>query len=899
MTLSRRALERLIILNTAIWIVVLALGVSVLDRSRGSIGAALAPIGEELGGFTGLLLGELTPGSEPLPAYALEIAPRVLRAAELSTPRATAWETPADAPWFPARLVAGERDYAVEAQLSHAGDRGRAVESRSWRVRFAPGTTEHGVSEISLAPAGARRHATTLLARDLARRLDLVAPPGGFVTLTINGVAAGPFFWSETPSASTFARLGVPSGEIVAPVPRIARGPHDLAGLRDEDVAFAAYYTSDAAPRADEVRGPQKLERLLRLARHADDATFAAEVPQLLHVEHYLAWNALAWLFGSDDADAFLRLAWYFDPVTGLLEPSVDALALTEQPGSVGQIDPRDASRLSERLLRIPEYRQTRNQTLWELVGDGRDQLVRDADARLGEVLVPLARSRSAFGRLRELAEVRRSARNTLQRNAATFRAALLAARVDAQPLLDRRGRTAHLSLHLEPHGLADVEITQIRFDLGSLRAVGDGLATITLRDPAGRVVARDHVTPEISGSTVVLRPEAAVLSPWRAGEGGSGWRADLDLPFFDAGAWNRRGFVERIELGYRNTINERTLEPTELFFRRVAREDEALAANAEWPESLPLRDLPFHVRGDELVLPAGSFRLDETLVVPARYRLRFEAGAELALAEGVSVFSVRGMRADGTAEAPVVLRAADPEAPWGAIAVMRASEASNLQHVVVSGGSEATYDGIAFTGQLAFHAADAILREVEVRDGAADGLSLQRSRFDVAYSRFVANRGDGADAGWSHGSVSDSLFSNNGDDGLDLGTSEVSVARSEFRTMADKGVSVGERSALTLVRSDVLDNDIGVASKEDSRAALIETDVRGNRLGVALYRDNPAYGHGFASVRGGIFSGNVEDWEVADGSEIQLADVQRERENTIARSVGVFLSSLAASGAR
>lgn len=902
MSLSRRAFERLIILNTAIWIVVLVVGASVLERSRSSITAALAPIGDELGGWTGLVLGELAPGAEPLARYELRIAPRVLRAAALSTPRASTWPSAGEAPWFPATLVAGEREFSVEAQLAPegAGDR---FEARAWRLRFDSESTQAGVQEIALAPASAKRHSGALLARDLARGLGLLAPPGGFVRLQINGVEAGPFFWSEAIRSTTFARLGVPSGEILTPAGGRARVPRTLIGASDDALALAAYDVANATD-ASEERGPAKLERLLRLTRHADDATFAAEVPQLLNVEQYLRWNALTWLFGDAEADAFLALAWYFDPVTGLLEPSVDELAVAGRAGDLARIDSRDASRLGERLLEIPEYRQERNQVLWQLAAASENDLVGDADDRLGELLVPLARSRGAFGRLQELADVRRDTRETLKRNAARFRSAVVAARVDAEAVRTTPQHSARLALDLEPHGLADLELTEIHFDVGSLGAVGQGEATLVLRDPAGEVVSRETLTPDESGSSVVLRPRSTVLAPWssRLLDGRTTWRAEIELPFFRTAQWQRPGFLERVELRYRNSITRHRLAPSELFFRSetpAAGDDAAVARTLEWPTTLRNAGRPFRVDGDELVLAAGDHRLDHSLVVPARFRLRFEAGARLHLAPDVSIYTLRGIRADGSEDAPVELRAQDPARPFGAVAVVRAAEASNLQHVVVSGGSEATFQGIAFTGQLAFHAADAILRHVEVREGAADGLSLQRSRFDIAHSRFVENVGDGTDAGWSQGSVSNSLFSSNGDDGLDLGTSEVSVARSEFRTMRDKGVSVGERSVLTLVRSDVLDSDIGVAAKEDSRAALIETDVRGNRLGVALYRDNPAYGDGYASVTGGTFSGNVEDWQVSPGSEIELAQVRRERENTIARSVSVFLSSLAASGAR
>ena len=154
-------------------------------------------------------------------------------------------------------------------------------------------------------------------------------------------------------------------------------------------------------------------------------------------------------------------------------------------------------------------------------------------------------------------------------------------------------------------------------------------------------------------------------------------------------------------------------------------------------------------------------------------------------------------------------------------------------------------------------------------------------------------------DAGWSQGSIDESLFANNGDDGVDLGTSEVRIAHSEFRQMTDKGISVGERSRALIEDCVVLDSAIGIASKEDSRATISGTQLRGNRVGLALYSDNHAYGGGFAAVRESVFAGNVSDMDVTPESRVELTDVTRERDNTVARSFSVFLSSLANSGAR
>ncbi|MBW2359853.1 MAG: right-handed parallel beta-helix repeat-containing protein [Deltaproteobacteria bacterium] len=908
MLLSRRAFERLIIFNTAIWIVVAVLGISALERSRDSLEAYLAPIGDELGGWIGLVLGDAAPGSEPLPAYELLVAPRILRAAEFSSPAHATLRDRGALPWFPARFRAGEAEHDVQAQLEPGAERGQAFEARAWRVRFSGTEAQHGLRELVLLPAGVRHHATALVARRVARELGLVSPPGGFATLRINGVNAGPFFWSESIGRGTFTRLGIPDGEILAPVSGSPHLPRALGSAVREELTFAHYtLTAENGPAPGRAR--DKLRHLLALTRDADDARFGSDVAQLLHVERYLAWNALSWLFGSSDSNSFLELAWYFDPVTGLLEPSVERFGSTPRLKDTARFDAEETSRLTERLLRIPRYRQRRNEILWRLVGDPDRDIVDDADAQLGSVLVRLARAPGSLTRLHALAELRRDSRETLSHNAAVFRAALVTGHVDVEPTFSTAGRKAHLRLALTPRGPADILLTEIRFDVSSLSFAREGEALLSVRDPRGREVLRATLAPEISGSTIILRPDPVVLSPTRATisetesrAAAAAWHAEITLPFFQARSWTSPGFLEQIEIAYRNSITGRSLAPTQLFFSPEADDDDAhgsVASRNSIRDVVSASGLPLAIRGDELWLRAGDHELASTLVVPSSHRLRLAPGVRLRLGPDVSIHTVRGLSAEGTAEAPIEIMARDPQQPWGSLAIARAPEVSSLRFVAISGGSQTSFDGIEFTGQIAFHAADAILRDVEIRDSVADGLSLQRSRFDIARSRFVANAGDGLDAGWSQGNVNESLFANNGDDGLDLGTSEALVAHSEFRQMTDKGISVGERSRASVTDCAVLDSSIGIASKEDSRVTISGTQFRGNHTGLALYSDNQAYGGGFAAVRNSVFSGNVNDMDVAPESSIEVADVTRERENTLARSFSVFLSSLATSGAR
>ena len=64
----------------------------------------------------------------------------------------------------------------------------------------------------------------------------------------------------------------------------------------------------------------------LQVLRGDRDETFERDVAELLDVEKFLTWNALVGIYGDPESDGFTGLSWYFDPVTGLLEPVVHSI---------------------------------------------------------------------------------------------------------------------------------------------------------------------------------------------------------------------------------------------------------------------------------------------------------------------------------------------------------------------------------------------------------------------------------------------------------------------------------------------------------------------------------------------------------------------------------------------
>jgi hypothetical protein len=889
MTMSEKTRTRLVVLSVGLWFATGFAVLSFLGGPHGAVERYLRPVQNELGGWTGLALGRAGIDPHPLPGYELQIEPRVFRAAELFSRENRRLAAASDRWWFPARFVAEGRAYDVDVRFAGRNPAQDPVLERAWRIRFREGQGYRGLREVALHPAD-QQHTRDLVVRDTARRLGLLAPPAGLATFSVNGAAAGAYFWSEAFSTAMLERLGFPKGEIVTPRSSAAASSAMLSGVHGESMA-RGHYANAIDRGSDEGPALEQLARLLTLLRSNDDAAFEREAAELLDVEKFLTWNALVSIYGDSDADGFAGLSWYFDPVTGLLEPVVHSVERTA--GVPAAIGAPAVPNLTERLLSAPSFRTRRNEIVWQLTGGGAEDLARSSDELLGDVLTRLARSSTALsdlGGLREIAEFRRSTRAALRQRAEALADLLADSQVDTVPRLSVTDGTPTLTLDVSPSGLAAIEVSELRFELGEAELRNHQPAAIRLLDPAGRLQSAVTAEPVVVGSSVALRPDGLRLRGGDADSLASTWTVEVQLPFLGRGDWKRSDGFQAIGVLYRNAVTGEALPTAELVGSRTA----ALSIDDLDAVFLPIdaviaaSGLPLALLGEEIVLPAGDHRLRRTLIVPRSARLRLEPGVRLSLDPDVSIISFRGIIAEGTADEPIVLYATDPDRPWGTVAAARARDTSRFAFVTVSGGSGADFAGIEFDGQLSFNASEIVLRDSEIYDAhGADGVSLKRTTFEVSRTQFITNGSDGLDAEWSSGVVSESLFVNNGDDGLDLADSDVRVTDSAFHWMGDKSISAGARSRVSIDSTRLSDSEIAIASKEESQVDVRNSEFRRNRLGFAVYRDKPVFGGGTGTVTGGLFASNNRDFSVEPGSQLKLIEVQRDPQTPLEPVLG------------
>ena len=255
----------------------------------------------------------------------------------------------------------------------------------------------------------------------------------------------------------------------------------------------------------------------------------------------------------------------------------------------------------------------------------------------------------------------------------------------------------------------------------------------------------------------------------------------------------------------------------------------------------------------DELWLRRGTYRIPEHLILPRGFNLSIESGADLQLGAGVVVLVRGGLHIGGIADQPVTIRPIDPGQSFGSVAVVGdGSQRTEINHLDLSGGSDAWLDGARFAGALSIHYQDRVsVSHTTIRDNQGeDGLSIKYAAGAVTDSLFAGNSDDQIDLEYFVGIVRNSRFEGAGTgdangDGLDLRGSRVVVVNNDLTGAADKAASVGEQSEALFVSNRVGHSAIGVAVKDLSTAYLSDNRFEENHRDVRAYMKNPFFGGG------------------------------------------------------
>lgn len=256
------------------------------------------------------------------------------------------------------------------------------------------------------------------------------------------------------------------------------------------------------------------------------------------------------------------------------------------------------------------------------------------------------------------------------------------------------------------------------------------------------------------------------------------------------------------------------------------------------------------------VVFLGGLHEIASDLILPPGARLVLEAGAELALGENVLVNGTGGLSVRGTEEAPAVVRAINPEAPFGSVGILGDSTTkSDVRRLILSGGNERWLDGAYYSGGLSIHHnyEVTITGSTIKNNHADDGMNIKYSKLVFLKNNlFTNNFADQVDLDYCSGYVTGNTFHkpssapDNGD-GLDISGSWIIATHNNFDGLGDKGISVGEHSNIFVAKNDFRGNNIGVAAKDLSHAYFMCNSYENNATDISAYQKKDFFGGGKA----------------------------------------------------
>lgn len=529
------------------------------------------------------------------------------------------------------------------------------------------------------------------------------------------------------------------------------------------------------------------------------------------------------------------NLRWYFNPLTGLIEPFPTDINV------LGAISGGDPPKMGG-----PHY-----DVLKMLLND---PVIYDAMMReLGYVQAQLAREEWPYlanfdDRQTELLAGMRAEYPFLPEvQLASFKA-----RIDKHydALREKRFFAApskmFSNVHAYPSDFQFEKIVRARYELD-----GDGLQLLVLNAVAApvqvsRVVihSRDESGTPLASEFTVGKP----LAPTLGGMSPEGRRYAGELTFTLPLNVPAKA-IERVEViaGAEWSDRDYSAEALEYPVTDIA--------NPTAPHSLTaIREgIPWALideAAEIITFPRGDWAIGAFWVLPRGFSLKIEAGSKIDFSQEAGLLVLGRADLAGSEKEPIILKPEIESAHWRGIAVLNANESdqgrrSRVRHTIIADTNFTHFGLWALTGAVTFYNSDVLISDtVFLNTVAEDALNIVHSRFSLNNVEMTGTRSDAFDADFTTGNVSDSRFAGVGGDAVDVSGSRIDLDNVRFDGVVDKAVSVGEASQLVADRLFVSNSATAVVSKDGSRATVRDITLRGIDFDhLMVYVKKPTYG--------------------------------------------------------
>lgn len=798
------------------------------------------------------------------PVYKLTIGPKDLIQINQVVNRAKEYSVLRDEDqiWVDSELRLEEQTFPIRLRIR--GDLGAhwLTAKKSWRVKIKGDVLPNGIREFNLIVPQDKAYVSDFVFNKMARKFDILVPRDEFVVLVINGEPQGVYYLVEHPTKEMLAASERADGPIFTirdlwlSTRFTGYGAHGRkGGERDPNGHVSAWRSYSQIPNEFQYIW-NSLDELIGL--------LDKEVPvqpeligSLLNVDKFLRANALQMLFGSRHIGWSNNLRLYYDPTSGQFEPSpwdINNYKLNiEYAHHTFELTPphlQSAYRLETALLTNNAFQFKRNQYIWNLLENDWDELLATYDSIANQIKPALAKDPIlGSGNFEQKIDFYRE---NLTHNAELLRGVLGFSRVLVNFYFSKTENATITTVEV-----VNDSFSPLRFDHLSFSALTGGKYNLwaDLDDDChweetdeliGEILPKDSQYSLDEINRLIHSDRSLTLEP-----------VVHPFCFFIIGKDTQKEFIADLRVVFSNAVTGQLVEPADMYIQSVKQDSEYIDYEAitqspqDFVRQYPIFELEVEGEQSQIVLPAGEHQFTQTVIVPRGTTLKIAPGAQLKLDAGVSLISYSPVRAKGSLKHPIVFEPLKPEMAWGVLGIVSAPSLSLFENVHLSYTSEATVNGIRFTGGLAGHQSEMAFHHGSINYAKGDdGLNVKEASAFVTQSVFQNNASDAIDFDLVvDGQIKKSEFLNNGGDGIDLAGSQVVIVGNLISSSGDKGISIGERSE-PLVFSNVLhQNTMALAIKDSSDAMIVSNTLIQNPTSIALYNKKPEFIHGGKAI--------------------------------------------------
>ncbi len=700
----------------------------------------------------------------------------------------------------------------------------------SFRIKVRGDNSLFGMKQFSIHHPKTRSHIYEWVYHEALAREDLLALRYEFVDVTLNGKDLGLYALEESFEKRLVENNRFREGPLVKFNENIMwedraahnrKGDRSPTGLQSENVSNVDAFKTNTV-----LQNPALYNQFL-VAQSLLETFRNGELPtsKVFNVEKLAVFFALSDLLGADHSAMWQNLRFYYNPVTSLLEPvGFDANAGGRLNHLVGAYRPPDNETFKFKDLAFKDQAllQAYVASLERFSSDSYlEQFFADIADELDENLTML---------YRDFPHISFSRRAILD-NRNTIRHALA-------PV---KGLHAYY---------AGASTSRLELSLGNIQGLPIEVLDISYKDSL-------LFKPEHPRILAVNEPEKP-LKYKRAK-----FRLPLDLAWSD-------NMKSALKLNYKilgtSQIRQEQVYAWPLKIDRFIESDfMRQPANIE-----TFRFVRLDERRRQVAILPGDWTLDESMVIPAGYKVVCGQGTRLNLINGATILSYSSLDFSGSAGSPIIITSADSSGQG--IAVLNAGSESRLEHVIFHNLSNPDQQGWSLTGAVSFYESPVSISQCQfIENRSEDALNTIRSSFSVQNSQFTNIKSDAFDADFCSGTVSGSSFTGCGNDAVDVSGSFVEVSDCVISGVGDKGLSAGENSRMVVRNCTITDSEIAIASKDKSDVLLDGIELVDCKVGFTLFQKKPEFDAANVAVQN-LTQKNVSvPYLVEDGSELKI----------------------------